>query len=114
MTTAQKMVDYRNAHNVTQEQMAWKANVPFKIIEILESGGVTHPNIVKRIAKAYELTEDEAEELLPENRRPHHPDYDPNKYVMPIDPNMVSVMPKQDVIERYVTEHNQDINKRRR
>ena len=55
---------------------------------MVERGHVTHPNIVKKLKKLYSLTELEAEELLPENRRKHGDCYDPDKYVHEVDRNI--------------------------
>lgn len=48
-------------------------------------GYPTHPNIAKKIADICGLDELEAEELMPENRRPHGGCYEPDKYVRDAD-----------------------------
>lgn len=106
MTAREKMIDYRNEHYVTLSKMARRLRISEKLLDIIERGGVTHPNIVQRIKEEYGFTETEANELLPPVRRPGHPDYDPERYVVAADPNKFGLMPKQDEIERYVTENN--------
>ena len=46
---------------------------------------VTHPDIVRRIAKAYKLTKDQRTMMLPPNHRPGK-DYDPDRYKEMVDP----------------------------
>lgn len=106
MTVREKMIDYRNEHYITLAKMANRLRISEELLDIIEGGGVTHPNIVERIMKEYELTSLEVNELLPTVRRPGHPDYDPNRYVVEVNPNNFGLMPKQDEIERYVVEHN--------
>lgn len=106
MTVREKMIDYRNEHYITLTKMARRLRISEELLDIIERGGVTHPNIVERIKTEYGFTEAEANELLPTIRRPGHPDYDPERFVVEINPNMLGVMPRQDDIERYVTENN--------
>ena len=56
-------------------------NVSEALYSIVENGGVTLTSIAERIAEKFELTQLQMEELLPENRRPSSPKYDPDKYV---------------------------------
>ena len=83
------MIAKRESMGLSREEMAWKCNpkdcngqVSETLVGWLEDDDscVTHPNIVKRIRKAYGLTKDQAELLLPENYRPSSPNYDPDKY----------------------------------
>jgi len=62
---AEKMRKYREKVGASQRQMAIRANCDLRIIEILENGGVTHPNIAKRVAAAYKLGKRDAEKLHP-------------------------------------------------
>lgn len=75
------MHDFYESHYVTQKKAAYMIGISEWLLKEVEQGGVTHPNIVKRIQKFYSLDDDQAEELLPENRRPHNPKYDPDRYV---------------------------------
>ena len=83
------MIEKRESMGLSREEMSWKCNpkgcngrVSELLIERLEEDDscVTHPNLVKRIRKAYGLTKDQAELLLPENHRPSSPNYDPDRY----------------------------------
>lgn len=83
------MIAKRESMGLSREEMSWKCNpkgcngqASELLIERLEEDDscVTHPNLVKRIRKAYGLTKDQAELLLPENHRPSSPNYDPDRY----------------------------------
>lgn len=50
---------------------------------MVEEGCVTHPNIVGRIKEYYGFSDEEAEELLPENYRKTSDKYEPDKFVLP-------------------------------
>ena len=105
MDVYEKMRAYRDEHYITLAKMSRRINVPECILVIAENGGVTHPNFVKRIQKGYKLTSDEAECLLPECRRPHGKNYDPDRYVQKPDPNKNDMLfPKKSVIDRYLAE----------
>jgi hypothetical protein len=89
------MIEKRESMGLSREQMAERCNprnkqtgaylhpgqVSEKLIEMLEEDDtcVTHPSIVKRIAKVYGMSKDERLTLLPENHRPG-PNYDPDRY----------------------------------
>lgn len=105
MDTRSKMKAYRRQKCITRNEIARKAGVSDVLIGMVEAGEVTHPLLVKRIQKAYGLTDLEAEELLPKNRRPHDPSYDPDKYVAPDTSGATRTTPKQQLVERYMTEH---------
>ena len=81
MTVREKMVTFREKMHADLDTMASKCGTSRILLGMVENGEVTHPEIVKRIQKQYKLTDIEAEELLPINRRPHHPEYDPDRYV---------------------------------
>lgn len=82
MTGRDYMVRYRVEHRMSLYDMHWKCKVSTSTLWHLEEDDqyVTHPNMVERIAKAYELTEEQKIGMLPENYRPG-PNYDPDKYV---------------------------------
>jgi transcriptional regulator with XRE-family HTH domain len=75
------MREYRKSHSLSKKQMARKCGMSEVLLGIVEAGGYTHQNIVSRIQMQYELTDLEAEALLPLHRRPHGGDYDPDRYV---------------------------------
>lgn len=82
MNARQKMIDIRKEKGLSQREMALQLGISATLLDILESGGVTSPIIVDRkIAPLYGLSELEAEELYPEDLRPHSPRYDPEPYI---------------------------------
>ena len=81
MTTREKMVKYREDHGIDIPTMANRCRISSYLMEILEEGAVTTPKLVPQIAKEYELTDLEAEELMPLHMRPHGGDYEPDRYV---------------------------------
>lgn len=109
MNARQKMIKYRERMNLDYKYLGLQCNVSSGLLAMVERGHVTHPNIVKRIQKFYKLTDREAEELLPENRRPHSPEYDPDKYVAP-DPQNKSIA----INPRTVSEYKDYMNHRAR
>lgn len=111
-STREKMVEFREKYGLSIRQMAEICGTSSDILGMVEKGDVTHPKIVERIRKGYKLTDLEAEELLPINRRPHGGDYDPDRYVTEIDPTMTAIIPKQSVIDAYIMEHRTDQIKR--
>ena len=60
--------------------MHYKCGVSEMLLRMLEKGDVTHPKIAKKVGIAYELSEEEINELLPLNYRPGEY-YNPDKYV---------------------------------
>ena len=108
MNARDKMVVWRDKRKASYESIAQKCGISIALLKMIEEGAVTHPLIVERIQKVYGLTDSEAEELLPINRQPNNPEYNPDKYVVLIDPRAMKVMPKQSVVEQYVTEANTD------
>ena len=74
------MISFRENYKLSYEKLSEKSGVSPGLIELVENGAVTHPLIVERFKELYSLTDIEAEELLPINRRPHDPKYDPDKY----------------------------------
>ena len=75
------MIRYREQLRMTVEAMARKLRISPWLLTLLENDdkAVTHPEIVKDIAKTYRLTKGQRISLLPENYRPG-PGYDPDKY----------------------------------
>lgn len=81
MTTREKMIKYRTDYGIDIQTMARQCRISSYLLTILEEGAVTTPKLVPQIAKAYGLTELEAEELMPLHMRPHGGDYEPDRYV---------------------------------
>ena len=80
METRKKMVNYRTRHHKTIKEMADRCKISEALMTMVEEGEVTHPKIVKRIARVYHITELESEQLMPINHRLHGGDYDPDRY----------------------------------
>ena len=78
-----KIVEFREKMQLSVTQLAHMVDISTGLMQMIEEGEVTAPGIALRIGKVVGLTELETEELMPVNRRPHHPDYDPSKYVIP-------------------------------
>ena len=76
------MAAYRQSLGLSVEQMAQKIGVGRHLLEMIENGSVTHPDIAKQIGEGYGLTEDEYQELIPPNRRVGGEEYDPEKFKM--------------------------------
>lgn len=76
------MIEFRKRNGLTLDSMARICDCSKVLIDMLESSEkeVTHPDIAERVRKAYKLTPEQAEGLLPENYRKSSPNYDPNKY----------------------------------
>lgn len=72
----QKRIDL----GLTLRAAAKKLQISESLLDMIENGRVTHPNIAKRIQKLYKLTDEEYYQLIPENYRPGDK-YEPTKYV---------------------------------
>lgn len=102
------MIKFRKDHNLPYDYISQKTGVSVHLLTMIEDGQVTHPLIVESLQKFYKLTKREAEELLPKNRRKHDPEYEPDKYVIPVRHGADKIMPRQTLVERYMTEHLSD------
>lgn len=82
MAKRQFMIEYRRQNGLSQLDMAVKAKTSIRIIRMLEDCDqeVTHPSIAQRVGKAYKLTKEQTEGLMPEHYRKSSPNYDPDKY----------------------------------
>lgn len=85
MSAAEKITEFRKSKQIDLYRLGRICGVGGPVLAILEDGGVTHPNIVKKVQSFFKLTDEEAELILPKNRRPHDPEYDPDKFVDPRD-----------------------------
>jgi transcriptional regulator with XRE-family HTH domain len=79
----EKMRKVREELGWTVREMAYICGISENLLDLIESGEVTHPKIADRLKMVYDLTDEETEELLPLNRRVHSKNYDPDKYVDP-------------------------------
>lgn len=84
MTKRDYMALYRAQNGLAVRDMAIKCKVSQRLIHILENDAeqVTHPQIAKRIGKAYKLNAQQVEGLMPEIHRKSSPNYDPTRYVV--------------------------------
>lgn len=83
MTVREKIVKVREENGWTIKDAADACRISQGLMRMIEEGEVTHPKIVRRIRRLYDLTELEAEELMPECRRVNGPKYEPDRYVDP-------------------------------
>ena len=83
MSAREKIKRDQHARYVTDDKnCALECGMSEVLFKMVKNGEVTHPNIARRIQKVFGLTDLEAEELMPENRRPHSPKYEPDKFVV--------------------------------
>lgn len=104
MTTREKMIKWRESKKLSFNDISKLIGISGKLIAMIESGEVTHPKIVEKIKGFYGFSDNEVEELLPKNRRPSDPNYDPDKYVINISKLQAITMPKQDTIDKYLSD----------
>lgn len=88
MTAREKMRLYREAKLISEKDAAFDCGMSDILYRMVEGGHVTHPKFVENIKRYFHLTNLEAEELLPKNRRKHDPEYDPDRYVTKQDMRM--------------------------
>ena len=95
LNTREKMIQCRKDRHVSIPDMAQRCRISSYLLQLLEDGAVTTPKLVPQIAEAYNLSELEAEELMPEHMRPHGDDYDPDRYVvnMPVSCRVMERLP---------------------
>lgn len=80
VSTRSYIAGVRHMLGWTPKDAAKKCGISEDLYKMIEGGEVTHKNIVKRIQKVFKLSDEQAEELLPENYRPSSPKYDPDRY----------------------------------
>lgn len=81
MTVGEKMQAFRSQFGFSIESMAKKCDVGAHLLMMVEEDtAVVMPYVADRITKAYELSEEDREKLLPEHRRKSNPKYEPDKY----------------------------------
>lgn len=106
MTVRDKMREFRKERQLTLRIMSDRSGVSETLLGMVENGNVTHPKIVKQIQDAYQLSDLEAEELMPKNYRPRGGDYDPDRYKPPELSFTDKVMPaRKELIDVYIEEH---------
>ena len=80
MTAIEKMKKWREESGITLKQMSTRSGISESLLDLIENGGVTHPDIAKRFVKAYGFPEECVEELIPRNYRKGTDEYDPDRY----------------------------------
>lgn len=110
MDVREKMIKWREDRNLPLSVISKNCGVSSAVLGVVERGGVTHPNFVKKIQELYKLTDDEADQLMPECHRKSSPNYDPEQYKVHEVSFAHSLPPLQsDVMSIYVREHSDRI-----
>ena len=76
------MIQFRKEHGIDIQSMAKQCGVSKTLLYMLESSDVdvTHPKIAERVRRAYKLTQEQYEGLMPEHYRKSSPNYNPTLY----------------------------------
>lgn len=76
------MIQFRKERGIDLLSMARKCKISRGLLELLETSDqdVTHPKIAERVRKAYKLTNEQYEGLMPEHYRKSSPNYNPTLY----------------------------------
>ena len=106
MSARSRMLKWRERMNASYQDISKLTGISSGLIAMVERGHVTHPKIVEKIQNFYNLTDDEAEELLPRNRRPHDPGYEPDRYVALKDRVPEKIPPKKELVDTYMNERH--------
>lgn len=80
MSAVDEMIAWREGLGLTLKDLSKRSGVSIGLLELIENGGVTHPDIAARICEVYELPQEYAQEFIPKHRRQNTEDYDPDKY----------------------------------
>lgn len=116
MTTIEKMKQWREESGITLKQMSTRSGISVSLLDLIENGGVTHPDIARRFVKAYEFPEETIEELIPRNYRKGSDEYDPDRYrrMENVDGNMdfLKIRKKPQEIDIYIAEHQKDMQRK--
>ena len=84
MAARKYMTEYRKKQGLDIQSMAilCGGGISKLLLEMLERSDevVTHHMLAKRIGKAYKLTKEQTEGLMPEHYRKSSPNYNPNLY----------------------------------
>lgn len=114
MTVQEKMEAYRKRHGYSVRDMSWRSGASEVLLRMLEHGHVTHPKIARQVGRAYNLSTDDINELIPPNYRPGE-NYDPDKYVQHVPDSKYAVVgriPKEEAdYYAYITENGRAIKK---
>lgn len=107
MTTREKMVAWRKERKLDLEPVAYAIDISPGLLDMIETGDVTHPNIARRIQELMKFTDEETEELMPEIHRKSSDKYEPDKFAYrePDDLDL-SRKKKEDIYYHYLHEHS--------
>lgn len=78
----ERMKKYRQVNGISVKDMAKCIGISKELVSMVEAGEVTHPKIAKKIQKAYGLTDEETEFLIPRIHRKDDEMYEPDKYMI--------------------------------
>lgn len=97
--------------------MSIRSGISEALLDLIENGGVTHPDIARRFVEAYEFPEDCIEELIPRNYRKSGGEYDPDRYrrMENVDGKSIFVITHKDMTEAdiYASEQHLKIQKKK-
>ena len=107
MTAREKMVAWRTERRLDLEPVAKALDISPGLLDMIETGDVTHPKVAKRIQELMKLTDAETEELVPEIHRKSSDKYEPDKFVHrePEDFDLTKKK-KEDIYYHYLHEHS--------
>lgn len=107
MTAREKMVAWRTERRLDLEPVANALDISPGLLDMIETGDVTHPNIARRIQELMKFTDEETEELMPEIHRKSSDKYEPDKFVHrePEDFDLTKKK-KEDIYYHYLHEHS--------
>ena len=109
------MISWREKEGLTLKELSLRSGISSTLLSMIERGGVTHPDIARRVAKVYGLTEEQAYELMPKIHRPNDEKYDPKAYNIEDQVNFkrFKIIPKQlDVTDIYIAEHQKELRRK--
>lgn len=106
MDVRAKMVEWRKERGLELSDLSRRSGISAEILGMVERGGVTHPIIVERISKLYELSDEEGEMLMPKIYRSNDPEYEPDKFKVTPVPFSHSLPPNnRELVDVYICEH---------
>lgn len=80
-----KIQKVRETLQADKQTIANLLGVSVMLMDILEEGGVAHPNLAAKIGKIYKMSNSEIESMMPVNYRKHGKQYDPDRYKDSVD-----------------------------
>lgn len=96
--------------------MSTRSGISESLLDLLESGGVTHPDIAKRFVTAYGFPEECIDELIPRNYRKGTEEYNPDRYriMENVDGKGMIIFRNKKLTEAdiYVAEHQKEMQKK--